>query len=338
MTSNAVTFPTDLYRVLATENAVTHSVPVYQTLVGYMRGRDEEPAELSMTDDILAEYNGLGTNTRCRAKTVKTYYTTHTFDQQTTVEILFPESVRNLEIKPRSAADQVTVHGNRVTVHTDKTLYFVIHPDGDVFGGLRVFLDRAPKTPTDKTHLIEFSHGIYTVDNCPYIHLNAHGAPVIDEIQDDTLIYIGKDAVVNAAIVLRGVRNVEIAGTGILTTLNRCHGARDGFTGTHFWGLFRENAIPNVYVRSGCRDIVIRDLLIDAEFRGIILRNSSDVRIENVKIFASTQNADGINCYNVSHLTVDGCFIQSNDDCFCMYNSCDSIPWLHDEGAGRWSR
>ena len=328
----SVTFPTDLYRVLATENAVTHSVPVYQTLAGYMRGRDEEPAELSMTDDILAEYNGLGTNTRCRAKTVKTYYTAHTFETQTTVEILFPESVKRLEIKPRAATDKGTVCENRVTVHTDETLYFVIHPDGDVFGGLRVFLDRAQKMLPKKTHLIEFTHGIYTADNCPYIHLNEHGAPVIDEIEDDTLIYIGKDAVVNAAIVLRGVRNVELAGTGILTTLNRCHGARDGFTGTHFWGLFRENAVPNVYVRSGCRDIVIRDLLIDAEFRGIILRNSSDVRIENVKIFASTQNADGINCYNVSHLTVDGCFIQSNDDCFCMYNSCDSIPWLHDEG------
>ncbi len=332
MLTNAVTFPSDLYRVSATEHAVTHSIPVYQTLMGYMRGRDEEPVELFMEDSILQEYNGLGVSTKCRAKTVKTYYAAHTFDTSTTVEIRVPESVKSLTVKPASAASKVRIDGNRLTVTTNETLYFVIHPDGDIYGGLRVFLDRARELPAPKKHLMEFSHGIYTVDNCPYIHLNEHGAPVIDGVEDDTVIYIGKDAIVNAAIVLKGVQNVEIAGTGILTTLNRCHGAGSGFDGSHFWGLFREHAVPNVYVRSGCRDILIRDLLIDSEFRGIILRNASHIRIENVKIFASTQNADGINCYNTSELSVTGCFIQSNDDCFCLYNSCDSIPWLHDEG------
>ena len=183
-----------------------------------------------------------------------------------------------------------------------------------------------------KKHVLSFTDGVYTAENCPHIRRNEYGAPVIDGIEDDTLIYIGKNAIVNAAIVLVGVRNVEIAGTGILTTLNRCHGAESDFAGEHFWGLFRDHATPNVFVRSGCRDIVIRDVLIDSEFRGIILRNSSYIRIENVKIFASTHNADGINGYNASHLSVKDCFIQSNDDCFCLYNSCDSIPWLHDGG------
>ena len=327
-----VVFLSDLYRVTATEDAVTRALPVYMTLTGYMRTRDAEPVEMEMKEDVLKTFNGLGVNTKCRAKSMKTHYVAHTFQKHTTVEIVLPASVTQITIKPESAADHVRVDGNRVTVRTDETLYFVIQPDGDIFSGLRVLLDRAKPMPQEKKHNLMFTEGIYTVDNCAYIHLNEHGAPVIDGIEDDTLIYIGKDAIVNAAIVLRGVRNVEIAGSGILTTLNRCHGAEDGFAGEHFWGLFREHAVPNVYIRSGCENIVVRDILIDAEFRGIILRNSRDVHIENVKIFTSTHNADGINCYNTSDLTANGCFIQSQDDCFCLYNSCDSIPWLHDEG------
>lgn len=327
-----VVFLSERYRVTATENGQSRSIPVYQTLTGYMRTRDAQGIEMEIDEATLEQYNGLGSKTKCRAKTVKTYYTTHTFEDAVTVEILLPEDTERITVKPDAAAERVTVEKNRVTVTTDETLYLVLQADGDIFGGLRVFLDRAKKKPLQKQHVLEFTDGVYTAENCEYIRLNEYGAPVIDSIESDTLIYIGKNAVVNAAIVLKGVKNVEIAGTGILTTINRCHGASEGFDGTHFWGLFRDHALPNVYIRSGCENIVVRDILIDSEFRGIILRNSKSIRIENVKIFASTHNADGINCYNTSELTVDGCYIQSNDDCFCLYNSCDSIPWLHDEG------
>ena len=327
-----IIFTSNTYRVRAIEESATKGLPVCQSLTGYMRMRDAERVEMEMDDSVLETFNGLGSATMCRAKTVKTYYVAHTFKTQTTVEIVMPESVRHITVKPESAASKVKIDGNVVTVTTDETLYFVIQPDGDIFGGLRVLLDRAKPMPREKKHNLIFTEGVYTVENCPYIHLNENGAPVIDEIEDDTLIYIDKDAIVNAAIILEGVHNVEIAGTGILTTLNRCHGAEDNFSGEYFWGLFRDKAVPNVHIRSGCENIIVRDILIDAEFRGVVLRNSRGIHIENVKIFASTHNADGINCYNTSDLTVKGCFIQSQDDCFCLYNSCDSIPWLHDEG------
>ena len=327
-----VVFLSELYRVTATEDAVTKALPVYQTLTGYMRTRDADHLEMEMDDSVLRTFNGLGERTRCRAKTLKTYYVSHTFQNQISLRITLPKSAEHITVKPESAADKVRFDGNCVTVSTDETLYFVIQPDGDIFSGLRVLLDKEKPMPAKKKHTLIFTEGTYTADNCEYIRLNEYGAPVIDGIEDDTLIYVGKDAIVNAAIVLKGVRNVEIAGTGILTTLNRCHGAEGGFEGEYFWGLFRDHAIPNVHIRSGCENIVVRDLLIDAEFRGITLRNSRGVYIENVKIFASTHNADGINCYNTSDLTVRRCFIQSQDDCFCLYNSCDSIPWLHDEG------
>lgn len=327
---NDVVFLSDLYRVVANEGGQQLGIPVYRSLAGYIRPRDAEKVQMEMPAEVLAEYNGLGVETGLRPKTVKTYYTTYTFTREASVEIYLPETVKMVTVKPAAAAKHVRIHKNRVTVRTDRKLYFVIYPDGDILGGLRVFLNREEENIAPKKHVLTFTDGIYTAENCDMIHLNAEGAPVIDGIEDDTLIYIGKNAIVNAAILLNGVKNVEITGTGILTTLNRCEGASSGFAGTHFWGLFRKNAMPNIAVFGKCESIVVRDLLIDAEFRGITLRNSRDIRIENVKIFTSTHNGDGINGYNVSQLSVSGCFIQSQDDCFCLYNSCDSIPWLCD--------
>lgn len=326
-----VVFKSDLYRVVANEDGERRDIPVYQSLIGYMRPRDAAHVQMEPPPEVLAEYNGLGADTRLRPKTVKTYYTAYTFAKEAEIEITLPGSVKTVTVKPAEAERYVRIQENRVTVHTDRKLYFVLYPDGDIFGGLRVFLDRERKNTAPKKHVLAFTDGIYTAENCDMIHLNEEGAPVIDGIEDDTLIYIGKNAIVHAAILLRGVKNVEIAGTGILTTLDRCEGAESGFAGTFFLGLFRENALPSITVLGNCEGIAVRDVLIDAEFRGIVLRNSKDIRIENVKIFTSTHNADGINGYNVCGLAVSGCFIQSRDDCFCLYNSCDSIPWLRDD-------
>ena len=254
-----VVFLSKRYQAMATENGGAMALPVYQTLTGYMRTRDAESIQAEIDESVLQEYSGLGTQTKCRAKTVKTYYTTHTFEQETTVEIVLPEGAERIEIKPDAAASKAKIDGNRVTLTTDETLYCVIHHDGDIFSGLRVFLDRAKPMPAKKKHTILFTEGIYTADNCEYIHLDENGTPVIDSVEDDTLIYIGKNAIVNAAIVLKGVKNVEIAGTGILTTLNRAQGADTCFEGEWFWGLFRENAVPNVYAR--------QDLCLDAKRR-----------------------------------------------------------------------
>lgn len=164
------------------------------------------------------------------------------------------------------------------------------------------------------------------------IRVDEHGTPIIDRIKDNTVIYIGKNAVVNAAIELVGVKNVKILGTGIISLIDRCDGAAGNFEGERFWGSFRYYAKSNILIRSGSENVEIDGVLLNCEFRGIVTRNCENIVIKNVKIFSSTENADGINCYNTSDMLVDNCYIQSADDCFCMYNSCDSIPTLFDEG------
>ena len=139
-------------------------------------------------EEIRAEYNGLGS--WCRARTRKTYYTSYTFCESVTLEIDLPDSVEGFYVKPREAADAVRFADGRVFVTTDKTLYLTLCPKGDIFSGLRVILEKERPEPQGFAHTLRFDEGIYTAENCDAIRIDEHGTPIIDGIEDDTLIWM----------------------------------------------------------------------------------------------------------------------------------------------------
>ena len=320
---NSKIFLSDKYGVEICTGSNLSNIPVHKALLS-----DGTENNIKLPEDIYNKYDGLGQGTR----TLKTYFSSFEFDDNVSVKVTIPERITKVKIKPESCGVSYTYTDGVLEFEADKSCSFYIEPDGDIFGGLHIFCNKSKKIKTDKKNIIEFSKGLYTADNCEHIRINEYGTPIIDRVKDDTLIYIHDGAVVNAAIELVGRKNIKIAGTGIVSLIDRCHGAENNFMDERMWGAFRYNAKPNIYIRSGCSDIEIEDIVLNCEFRGIVIRNSEDIVIKNVKMFTSTENADGINCYNTSNLVVDGCYIQSADDCFCMYNACDSIPTLFDEG------
>lgn len=317
---NNILFTTDKYKAEFCDGG---NIPVYIALLS-----DGTQNNIELPDDIYKEFDGLGQGT----KTLKTYFSKFEICEKTDVMITMPENVKEISVKPECAKVNYSFNDGYFVFTAEDDCNFYIEPDGDVFGGIHVICNRKKEIIKDKENVIEFTDGIYTADNCEHIRKNEHGIPVIDNIKDNTLIYIDEKAVVNAAIVLKGVKNVKIAGSGMISLIDRCHGAENSFSDERMWGAFRYYALPNIYIRSGCENIEIEDVLLNCEFRGVVIRNSKKISLKNIKMFTSTENADGINCYNTSDLLVDSCYIQSADDCFCMYNSCDSIPTLFDEG------
>ena len=186
--SNAVVFPTDIFRVTAIEAEERKDLTVYTSLTGEctMQEANRAPAE------ILAEYNAPGS--WCRARTRKTYYVTYTFSEQVTLEIELPETVEKFAVKPREAARSVRFADGKAFITTEEPLYLMLSPAGDIFGGLRVLLEKEKPEPRGFAHVIRFDRGIYTAENCDAIRIDEHGTPVIDGVKNDTLIWIGKDA------------------------------------------------------------------------------------------------------------------------------------------------
>ncbi len=314
-------FKSNKYKVRFTENGVTKSAPVYVALVCDGDGNNKP-----LPPEVFAEYDGLGMGTN----TVKTYFSSFEFENYADVCVSLRDGADSVTVKPEvnslSYADSVAKFS------TDKSLNFVIEPDGDIFGCLHIFANKKKDIKRDRAHVIEFEAGIHTTENSPFIKNDEHGTPLVVGIENDTLVYLHDGAVVCASIELKGLENVKISGTGILSTVHRCHGADNQFNYSKMWGAFRYCAKPSILIRSGCRNIEIENVILNSEFRNITIRNSDNIKITNAKMFSSTENADGINCYNTRDILVDGCYIWSCDDCFCMYNAKDSIPTLFDEG------
>ena len=324
-TNDKVRFLSDKYKVTVLDGEIRNAKVCVALLADGTTNNIELPPE------IYAEYNGLGMGT----KTIKTYYSNIEFESDAKIEIVMPSDVTQVKIKPDRYLKQAEFIDGKVIISAKDKMNLYVEPNGNIFEGIHIFCNKRKEYENDKKHLIEFKDGVYTSENCEYIKINEFGTPVIDCIQDDTVVYVANGATVNAAFVLSDVRNVRICGNGEISLVNRCHGADECFKDDRCWGAFRENALPNIYIKSGCENIEIDDVVLNCEFRGIVIRNSKNIKIDNVKMFSSTENADGINCVNTSELAVDRCYIQSADDCFCMYDSCDSILWFGDNDFSR---
>lgn len=308
----------------------------------YVRQENGEEKELSVYTALTAdgtgnthvfpevfckEFDGLtyGTNV------VKTYYASFDADSQVMVRVVRCEGAENFQIRPESLCRTFEKKGNSVIFTMEPGEKIVVEADGDIFGSLKVFGNPVSITENREKHYMEFRPGYYTEENCEYIHRNEYGIPVMDGIPDYTTVYLWDGAVICAAVILSGKHDIRICGRGVISLLERCYGAESDFMIQPLYGGFRYWALPNILIKSGCRNIEIEGIVLNCEFRGIVLRNSEDITITNVKLFAGCVNADGINMMNTRRLKVKDCYIQSADDCIAIYTACDSIPTFADE-------
>lgn len=278
-------------------------------------------------EEFCREYDGLPYGTTVK----KTYFASFEADGPVRVRVEHAERTGEIRLRPETAGKTPEKTGGSILFAMNPGEKLVVEEEGDIFGSLKLFGNSVFVPEQDKKHYIEFRPGYYTEENCEYIHKNEHGIPVIDDIEDDTTVYLQDGAVVCASIVLSGKQNVRICGRGVVSMLERCYGADRDFTAQPLYGGFRSQALSNLLIKSGCRNIEVEGILLNCEFRGIVLRNSEDIRITDVKLFASCVNADGINMVNTRRARIQDCYIQSADDCIAVYTACDSIPSFADE-------
>lgn len=260
--------------------------------------------------------------------TVKTYFTSFCSNEKVKIEILCNNDASELKIKPESLNKKLEKTDNGIAFDILPNEYVTVEKNGDIFGALHIFCNDFYKKDENFENVIEFEKGYQTCENCSQISVNEHNVPVIDKISDNTLIYISDGAVVCAAIVLDGVKNVKICGNGIISLVERCNGSENGFAGDFFYGGRRKYALPNIFAKSGCENIEIEGVILNCEFRGIVLRNCKNVKIDKVKIFTSCVNSDAINTVNIADVNVKNSYIQCGDDCFATFTSQDDIDTL----------
>lgn len=313
----------DVWKVyVKQEGEKEQEVSVYTALTADGTGNSH-----GFPEEFCREFDGLTYGTTVK----KTYFASFDADGEVSVRVVHCGEAGNFHIRPESYKKRFEESGNTVTFSMNPGEKLVVEAAGDIFGSLKLFGNFIFHPENRKENWMEFKPGYYTADNCEYIRRNEHGIPVMDNIPDDTTVYLWDGAMVCAAIVLAGKHNIRICGRGVLSLLERCYGADSGFTVQPLYGGFRYWAMSNIYIKSNCRNIEIEGIILNCEFRGIVLRNSEDITISNVKLFAGSVNADGVNMMNVRRVKIQDCHIQSADDCIAIYTACDSIPTFADE-------
>lgn len=214
-----------------------------------------------------------------------------------------------------------------------KPAKLLVKADGDNVHALSLLV--TPPVPAPDTtgfrHVLRFPAGYHDVSNSSLIRPDAYGAPVVTIRESDTLVWLEKGARVCAAFDVRGgAKHVRIVGPGTVDLLARLPYFETGFREPMSEGGIREGSLPAVYIHERAEDVTVRDLTILADFRGVNARNARGIVLDNVNMFTSVVNADGVNVINTDDLLTIDCYIRSQDDAWCAYNNCDSIVWLWD--------
>ena len=317
----------DKYKVFIRESSGSWQELSVYTALCPIKGGDNMPPEL------FAEFNGL---TYPRAGFSKpTCFASFEYTDKIDIRVVHSGNADRLILKPENY--NISCKNGKNTLEfslniNDKIKFISVVADEKQEESVHIFANEISVFEPEFENTIHFTKGVYTSENCEYITTDEHGNPVIECIKDNTHVYIDDGAVVRAAFILCGVKNVKIDGRGVVSTLHRCYGYDSNFTCEPIFSPFRAFARPLFYIKSGCNNIEIDGVITVGEFRNVTIRNSNNIVLNNVKMFSHATNSDGVNCVNANNIIVKDCFIHTHDDCICMYTSYDSIPALNDDG------
>ncbi|MGQ9823350.1 MAG: glycosyl hydrolase family 28 protein [Thermogutta sp.] len=222
----------------------------------------------------------------------KRFYGFTQFDVSGAVEVRITTSFRvsNPRLLPKGLGIEPTVRGNTVSFMLGSPGQITFLPDGSRFeNALHIFANPLEKNPPRKGEqgVLYYGPGIHTAD-------------VV--VGDNQTLYLAGGAILKGAVTVTG-HNSKVLGRGMI----------DGSD----WGHFARNDVPLRILGS---NVEVEGIIVRLSWRaGVSVRNTSGVRISNVKVCASRfENDDGLTVTNADNVRAVGCFIRTDDDCIAL--------------------
>lgn len=239
--------------------------------------------------------------------------------------------IQNCVIRPLARGIVPQMTNGWVTFTLDAPAKLSVEINGNRSHNLHLFASRPEKNvPAEgDVGVIYFGPGLHTADNHPHLRRTTTKEGTYGEcvIPSDTTVYLHRDAVVQASLVVSDARNVILRGRGVIdaTPWMVPSGARKSGDGAV--------SFPGIMVRRS-KGVTIDGLVIKSPVGYLVLGGaSSDVRIKNLKAFNHHLWGDGIDFMACSDIHIDDVFIRASDDCIAIYGSRwgfagDSRNWL----------
>lgn len=222
-----------------------------------------------------------------------------------TVTVTVADDIKEAKILPTSYGITPVVDGKTLKFQVDKPQNLTIDINGDYVRSLHLFVNEEEKDIPDPNDpdVVYFGPGIHEVSTMQigdnktvYI---AGGAYIQGIIAPDEPFgisgYSGLKVYRGATFALRG-KNIKIRGRGIIDQ-DRCT--------THARNMVSVNG----------EDISMEGIiLLNSSTWTIPVRNSKNVKIDNVKLIGHRANSDGIDICASWDVLVENCFIRTLDD------------------------
>ncbi|MNM35757.1 Glycosyl hydrolases family 28 [compost metagenome] len=167
----------------------------------------------------------------------------------------------------------------------------VLEPGWHIAAEVQDKLERMPASPGKRSVL--FGPGIHRLDES------------LLRLPSYTSVYIPGDAIVYGGFVCDQVHDVAVKGRGILYMSD--------FEKTTYFRGFEIKYSRNIHIEG--------ITVIDPPHYTVLLGQSDNIRIQNLKSFSTRGWCDGIDMMACQHVSIEGGFLRTSDDCVAVYAS-----------------
>jgi len=214
-------------------------------------------------------------------------------------------SIKQARIRPVSDSIIAKVRSNTITFSLTGPRNLSIEVNGDIFHNLQLFanpIETFRPSPTD-TSVIYYGPGIHQA-----------GSVVVPS---NKTVYIAGGAIVQGQFLINHAENVRIFGRGILSQLALWHDDAKVLN-TASKNIVKESRNDELTINFS-KNVEVEGLIVMPHKYSVLIGQSNDVKISNLKSFSSEGNADGIDIFCSSNIKIDRVFMRNSDDCIAIY-------------------
>jgi len=233
----------------------------------------------------------------------KTNFTYFDCDGVVTVRVkLLNHKAISARVRPASLGIIPRINGNLIELNIKPGQYISLEVNNDIFENLQIFANEPEKKrpAKDDANLIYFGPGVHNIGRL--------------KVASNKTVYIAGGAVVQGSLILDHVNDVSICGRGILTQFPV---QIDNSSPTA--PILPKNSRDDQLLIQNCRNINVSGIIELHKNYAVLSGESSHVSITDFKAFSSTGNADGIDIFCSSDITIDHIFMRNSDDCIAIY-------------------
>jgi hypothetical protein len=216
--------------------------------------------------------------------------------------------IQSARVRPLSFDITPRVNGNTLTFMLSEPRNLSVEANGDIFHNLQLFANPIETNRPDSTdtNVIFFGPGFHELESG------------VLRIPSGKTVYIAGGAVVRGQLICRNTENIRILGHGMIyETESPVRAVRA--TNSTSVARSRGGVARGEFSIVNATNVLISGIIVVPAGYTVLMGNSQNVTLDNIKSISCGGNYDGIDVFCSSNVAIQGVFMRNSDDCIAIY-------------------